>query len=129
LEVLVAGGALLAVPAGLVDERDGSEKAEALDREGNVGEVGDGTMAVLEVEGVEKLLGSLRADFAERLAHGERGARVLGHGVGENFGLGAVDGVDFGGVLRGLLFGCTLFGWLLGAIGHDSHKHIAVAMI
>src|ERR1039458_2626036 len=51
-------------------------------------------MAVLEVEGVEELLGALRADLRERLLHGERGARVFGHGVGEDLGVGAVDGVD-----------------------------------
>jgi hypothetical protein len=36
------------------------------------------------------LLGALRADFAERLPHGERRARILGHGVGEHFRVGAV---------------------------------------
>ena len=96
-EVLVAGGALLAVPALLVDERDGGEEGEALDGEGDVGEVGDGAVAVLEVEGVEELLGALGADLGERLAHGEGGAGVLGHGVGEDLGVGAVDGVDVGG--------------------------------
>ncbi len=64
-EVLVAGGALLAVPALLVDEGDGGEEGEALDGEGDVGEVGDGAVAVLEVEGVEELLGALGADLGE----------------------------------------------------------------
>ena len=95
-EVLVAGGALLAVPALFVYQGDRGEQDEALDGEGDVGEVGDGAMAVLEVEGVEELLGALGADFGERLLHGERGAGVLGHGVGEDFGVGSVDGVDVG---------------------------------
>ena len=95
-EVLVAGGALLAVPARLVDEHDGGQQAEPLDGEGDVGQVGDGAMAVLEIEGVEELLGALGADFGQRLAHGERGAGVFGHGEGENLGVGAVDGEDFG---------------------------------
>ena len=100
-EVLVARGAFLAVPALLVDQRDGGEQAEALDGEGNVREVGDGAMAVLEVEGVEELLGALRADLGQRLLHGERGARVLRHGVGQDLRVGSVDGVDVG------------FGWLV----------------
>ena len=53
-------------------------------------------MAVLEVEGVEELLGALGGDLGEGLLHGERGAGVLGHGVGEDLGVGAVDGVDVG---------------------------------
>ena len=95
-EVLVAGGALLAVPALLVDQHDGGQQAEPLDGEGDVGQVGDGAVAVLKIKGVEKLLGALAADFGQRLAHGESGAGVLGHGVGQHFGVGAVDGEDFG---------------------------------
>ncbi len=95
-EVLVAGGALLAVPALFVDQDDGGQQAKPLDGEGDVGQVGDGAVAVLKIEGVEELLGALGADFGQRLAHGERGAGVLGHGVGEDFGVGAVDGEDFG---------------------------------
>ena len=95
-EVLIAGGALLAVPALLVDQDDGGQQAEALDGEGDVGQVGDGAVAVLKIKCVEELLGALGADFGERLAHGERGAGVLGHGVGQDFGIGAVDGEDIG---------------------------------
>ena len=95
-EVLVAGGAFLTVPALLVDQHDGGEEAEALDGEGDVGQVGDGAVAVLEIEGVQELLGALGADFGERLAHGERGTRILGHGVGQDFGVGSVNGKDIG---------------------------------
>ena len=91
-EVLVAGGALLAVPALLVDEDDGGQEAEALDGESDVGQIGDGAVAVLEVEGVEELLGALGADFSEGLAHRQGGAGVFGHGVGQHFGVGAVNG-------------------------------------
>jgi len=73
-EVLVAGGALLAIPARLVHQRDGRQQAQLLHREGDVREVRDGAVAVLEVEGVEELLGLLRADLGERLAHGQRGS-------------------------------------------------------
>ncbi len=52
-------------------------------------------MAVLEIKGVEELLGTLGADFGQRLAHGEGRAGVLGHGEGENLGVGAMDGEDF----------------------------------
>jgi hypothetical protein len=95
-EVLIAGGALLAVPALLVDQDDGGQQAEPLDGEGDVGQVGDGAVAVLKIKGVEELLGALGADFGQGLAHGERGAGVLGHGVGQDLGVGAVDGEDFG---------------------------------
>ena len=98
-EVLVAGGALLSVPALLVDQNDGRQQAEALDGEGDVRQVGDGTVAVLEVEGVEELLGALGADLGEGLAHGEGGAGVLGHGVGQHFGVGSVDREDAGLVM------------------------------
>ena len=95
-EVLVAGGALLAVPALLVDQHDGGQQAQPLDGKGDVGQVGDGAVAVLKIKGVEELLGALGADLGERLAHGERGAGVLGHGVGQDLGVGAVDGEDIG---------------------------------
>src|SRR5580693_942602 len=54
-------------------------------------------MPVLEVERVEKLLSLLLADLLERLLHGERRARVLGHGIGLNFGLHAIHGVNLCG--------------------------------
>ena len=60
-----------------------------------MGKIGNGTVPVLEVEGVEELLGALGADFGQRVAHGERGAGVLGHGEGEDLGVGAMDGDDF----------------------------------
>ena len=94
LEVLIAGGAFLAVPALFVDQDDGGQQAQALDGEGDVGQVGDGAVAVLEIKGVEELLGALGADLGEGFAHGERGARILGHGVGQDLGIGTVNGVD-----------------------------------
>jgi hypothetical protein len=51
---------------------DGCEQAQAFDREGDVCQIGDGTMAVLEIKCVEELLGTLGADFSQRFAHGER---------------------------------------------------------
>ena len=98
---MIAGGALLAVPALFVDEDDGGEQAESFDGKGDVGQVGDGAMAVLKIKGVEELLGALRADLSERLAHGERGAGIFGHGVGQDFRVGAVDGVDIGLIAGG----------------------------
>ena len=61
-----------------------------------MGQVCDGAVAVLEIKGVEELLGALGGDFVERFAHGEGGAGVLGHGVGQELGAGAVDGEDLG---------------------------------
>ena len=71
-EVLVARGALLAIPALLVHQDDCREQAEPLNREGHMGQVGDRAMAVLEVEGVQELLGALAGDLAQRFLHGER---------------------------------------------------------
>jgi hypothetical protein len=65
-----------------------------------VSEVGNGAVAVLEVKGVEELLGALGADFNEGLAHGEGGAGVFGHGVGQDLGVGAVDG-EYVGLVAG----------------------------
>ena len=47
-------------------------------------------MAVLKVEGVEKLLGLLLIQFSQRFFHRERRARVLGHGVGLHLRIGAL---------------------------------------
>ena len=73
-----------------------AKQAQALDGEGDVGQVGDGAVAVLEIKCVEELLGALGADFGEGFAHGERRAGILGHGVGQDFGVGAVNGIDIG---------------------------------
>ena len=96
MKILVAGGTLLAVPALLVHQHDGRQQAQPLDGKGDVRQVGDGAMTVLEIEGVEELLGALGADLGQRLAHGERGTGVLGHGVGQDFRVGAVNGKDIG---------------------------------
>ena len=95
-EVLVAGRSLLAVPPLLVNQHDGGQQAEPLDGEGDMGQVGDRAVAVLKIKGVEELLGSLAVDLGQRFAHRKRGAGVLGHGVGQDLGVGAVDGEDFG---------------------------------
>jgi hypothetical protein len=93
---LITGRPFLAVPARLVDQNDGSQERKALNGKGDVGEVGDGTMAVLEIESIEELLGALGADFGQGLAHGERRTGVFGHGKGQNLGVGAMDGENFG---------------------------------
>jgi hypothetical protein len=61
-----------------------------------VGQVGNRTVPVLEIEGIEELLSALGADLGKRIAHGESGARVLGHRIGKDFWIGAMDGEDFG---------------------------------
>ena len=95
-EVLVARRALLPIPALLVDKLDRGQQRQPLDGHGDVGEVGNRAMAVLEVERVQKLLGALRTDLPQRLAQGQRRPRILCHGVGEHLGVRAVDGVDVG---------------------------------
>ena len=94
-KILIAGGALLAVPALLIGDRNGREYGELLYCDRDVGQIRNRAVAVLEVEGVEELFGLLRGDFLERLLHGQRRAGVLGHGIGLDFGLYAIDGKDF----------------------------------
>ncbi len=118
LEVLVARGALLAVPALLVDEDNGGQQREPFDGEGNVGEVGDGAVAVLEVEGVEELLGALGADLGQRLPHGKRRAGVFRHGVGEDLRIGPVNGENvglLGGRLGIRIGGLAGHGWIMSS--------------
>jgi len=52
----------------------------------------------LEIKSIEELLGALCADFSQRLAHGEGGAGVPGHGVSQDFRIGAVDGENVGSI-------------------------------
>ena len=64
LEILIAGGALLPVPALLVgDQDDRREDGKLFNGEGDVRKIGDRAVAVLEVESVEKLLRLLLADL------------------------------------------------------------------
>jgi len=95
-KVLVARRALLAVPALLVHQHNGRQQAQPLHGKGHVRQVGNRAMPVLKIKGVQKLLGALRADLCQRLAHRERGAGILGHGIRQDLGVGAVDGVDIG---------------------------------
>jgi hypothetical protein len=82
-------------------------------------QIGDGAMSVLEVEGVENLLGALRADLRQRLLHGERRPRILCHRVGQHLGVRTMDGIDIGlGSGSGRWFGggrCSGGG---GGLGH-----------
>ena len=55
LEILIAGRAFLAVPALLVCDLDRRENRKPFDGEGDVGQVGDRAVAVLEIKSVEKL--------------------------------------------------------------------------
>ena len=70
-EVLVARRALLTVPALLIHQFDRRQQTEALNRERNVCQIGDRAVAILEVEGVEKLFGPLGTDLRQRLLHRE----------------------------------------------------------
>jgi hypothetical protein len=63
---------------------------------GNVSQVGDGAVAVLKIKSIQELLGALGADFGQGFPHGEGGTGVFGHGIGQDFGIGAVDGKDVG---------------------------------
>jgi hypothetical protein len=86
---------LLPIPALLIGHRDGGQNREFFDGQCDMRQIGDGAVSVLEIKCVEKFLGFLRADLFQRLLHGERGARVLGHGISLNFWFNAIDGKHF----------------------------------
>ena len=81
-EGLVTGAALLAVPHGFVDNRDGRQDRDLLEPEHEVSEVGDRAVPVLKIEGGKELLGLLRAQLLDRLEHALARARVLRQSVG-----------------------------------------------
>ncbi len=85
-ERLVAGAALLAVPHRLVDDVYRRQYRNLLETEDEVGQVRDGTVTVLEVEGIQELLGLLRAQLADGLQHALARSRVLGQRIGLHFG-------------------------------------------
>jgi hypothetical protein len=58
----------LAVPALFVGNDNGGEDGEAFDGERDVGKVGNGAVAVLKVEGIEKLFRLLLGNEREYLA-------------------------------------------------------------
>ena len=61
---------------------------------------------ILKIKSIEKLLGLLRADLHQRLAHRQRRPRVLRHRIRQHLRLRAVDSVDFGRAFSaGLRFG------------------------
>ena len=80
-EGLVTGAALLAVPHGFVDNRDGRQDRDLLEPEHEVSEVGDRAVPVLKIEGGKELLGLLRAQLLDRLEHALARARVLGQSI------------------------------------------------
>src|SRR3954465_10207387 len=82
LEILVARGALLSVPALLIDENNRRQNRQLLNGKRQMRQIGNRAVSVLEIKCVEKLLSLLLADLLERLLHGQRRARILGHGIG-----------------------------------------------
>lgn len=93
-EVLIAGGFGLAVPELFVFGFGGGEFGDAFEAEGEMAEVSDGGVPVLEVEAFEELGGVVGADPIERLGDGVGGAAVAGEGVGALFGSERGDGED-----------------------------------
>src|SRR5437016_7307508 len=55
-------------------------------------QVSNGAVAVLKVKRVEKFLGLLIVDLVQRLAHGERRARIFRHRVGLHLRLSTMHG-------------------------------------
>ena len=80
-EWLVARAALLTVPHRLVDHCYCGQNRDLLEAEDQVGQVGDGPVPVLKVEGVEELLCLLGAQLLDAFEHALARARVLGQGI------------------------------------------------
>ena len=95
-EVLISGRSFLPIPTLFVHHCDSCQQREPLQGEGDMCQIGDGTVAVLKIEGVEKLLRLLLVELGQRLLHGKRGSRVFGHRVGLHFRLDAIHRVDIG---------------------------------
>jgi len=66
-----------AIPPLLVNQHHSGQQAEPLNGHGDMGQVGDGAVAVLKIKGVQELLSALGADFSQRLAHRKCGAEYL----------------------------------------------------
>ena len=99
-EILVPRRALLPVPPLLVHQHNRRQQAQPLHRKGNVGQIRYRAVPVLEIKGVQELLRPLRADLRQGLPHGQRRPRILGHGVGQHLGIGAMNGKNVGLVVR-----------------------------
>ena len=93
-EILIAGGAFLAVPALLIHQHDGRQQRQTFHGKGDVRQVRNRTVTILEIECVQELFGTLGIQFAQRLLHRERGTGIFCHGVRQNLWICAVDGVD-----------------------------------
>src|ERR1035438_2605 len=77
LEILIASGAFLAIPARLVHRYRRSKNRQSLDGKSQVRQIRDAAMSVLKIEGVEKLLGFLLIQLGQRFAHRKCRARIL----------------------------------------------------
>src|SRR5260370_28625240 len=93
-EWLVTRAALLAVPYWLVNHGHRGQDRDLFQPEDEVRQVGDRAMAVLEVEGVEKLLSLLGAQLLDRLEHALARPRILRERIRLNLRWYADDRVD-----------------------------------
>src|ERR1019366_837356 len=72
LEILIAGGAFLSVPAWFVDDYGGGKNRQSFDGKSQVRQIRDAAMSVLKIEGIKELFGPLLIQFSQRFPHGER---------------------------------------------------------
>src|SRR5215213_966575 len=91
---LVARAALLTVPDRLVDNGYRGENRNLLEAKDEMSQVGDRAVTILEVERIQELFRSLRAQLLDCLEHALAGAGVLGQSIGLNLGWDARDGID-----------------------------------
>src|ERR1051326_3135515 len=114
-ERLITGAAFLAVPDWFVHDVHRRQDRDLFEAKDQVSEVGNRAMAVLEVERVQELLGTLGAQLLNRLEHALARARVLGQGIRLNFGRDANNRVHPPRRIRAA-------GWLDGRDGGGLHR-------
>src|SRR4051812_14809418 len=68
-KILITSGALLPIPALLVNKDDGRKNRQPLDGERNVCQISNRAVAVLEVKRVKEFFRFLAADLLQRLFH------------------------------------------------------------
>ncbi len=93
-EILIARGAGLAVPQLFVFDLSGGELGDAFKTHDDVAQIGDGRVAVLEVEAFEKLGGIVRPHPLDGIANGIGGAGVSRQRIGDLFRGHGRDGQD-----------------------------------
>ena len=84
-EILITRAARLAVPELLVFYLGGGQFGNAFEANGDVAQIGNGGVAVLEIEALQKFRGIVRADPLDRIANRIGRPAVASQRVGDLF--------------------------------------------